>query len=228
VGLKNIDNISLSICCLLKLKKLRLRNCLNDLIEFAFTGCGGLLKPIQIHSELTNLLSILDRIKPKYILEIGTANGGTLFLFSCIASQDARIISIDLPGGEFGGGYPLWKVPLYKSFALADQKIHLIRADSHDKKTLEKVLFLLDGKQIDFLFIDGDYSYEGVKKDCDLYSSMVRHNGFIGFHDIVANPEDMRCGVDKFWSEIKDKYEYIEIMADGGRNRCYGIGVLTK
>jgi len=50
------------------------------------------------------------------------------------------LISIDLPGGPFGGGYPAWKIPLYKSFArYPTQRIHLLRCDSHDQKTLEMV-----------------------------------------------------------------------------------------
>ena len=44
--------------------------------------------------------------KPRFLLEIGTARGGTLFLFTRVSSSDALIISVDLPGGLFGGGYP--------------------------------------------------------------------------------------------------------------------------
>ena len=93
---------------------------------------GGLLiKPMQIKEEISELLKILDKIKPKITLEIGTANGGTLFLFSQVATNDATILSIDLPGGKFGGGYPIWKIPLYKSFARKDQKIYLIRGGKY-------------------------------------------------------------------------------------------------
>ena len=48
------------------------------------------------------------------------------------------------------------------------QKIHLIRADSHKVKTLEQVKAILGGKGLDFLFIDGEHSYDGV-----IVSSMV-------------------------------------------------------
>lgn len=51
------------------------------------------------------------------MMEIGTARGGTLFLFSTIIPKDCFIISLDSPGGSVGGGYPWWKIPLYKSFA---------------------------------------------------------------------------------------------------------------
>jgi len=53
-------------------------------------------RPVQIKEEIKNLLLILDKVKPKVILEIGTAGGGTLFLFSNIAHEEATLISVDL------------------------------------------------------------------------------------------------------------------------------------
>jgi hypothetical protein len=37
--------------------------------------------------------------------------------------------------------------------------------------------------KIDYLHIDGDHSYEGVKKDFELYSQIVSENGIITIHD---------------------------------------------
>ena len=48
------------------------------------------------------------------------------------------MISIDLPEGPFGGGYPFWMVPFFKSFG-RKQVIHLIRADSHSEEALGKL-----------------------------------------------------------------------------------------
>lgn len=200
---------------------------LNVPLNFSFNGIGGLIKPMQIQEEILTLLRILNNIKPKVVLEIGTANGGTLFLFTRVASEDATLISIDLPGGVFGGGYPLWKIPLYKSFALPNQKIYLIRDDSHSPSTLKKVQQILDGRKVDFLFIDGDHSYEGVKKDFEMYSPLVREGGIIAFHDIVLGPEYNVGGVPRFWKEIKRKYKYKEIVKDWNQNG-WGIGIIFK
>ncbi len=43
--------------------------------------------------------------------------------------------------------------------------------------------FVLQDIKIDVLFIDGDHSYEGVKKDFDLYSTILSENGIIIIHD---------------------------------------------
>jgi cephalosporin hydroxylase len=93
------------------------------------------------------------------ILEIGTADGGTLFLFSNLVKTGGKIISIDLPNG-----YPLWRVKLYKSFITSDKKLYLIRSDSHSIEAVKIVEKILNGNKLDFLFIDGDHSYNGVKK----------------------------------------------------------------
>lgn len=200
---------------------------IDTLLNFSFEAIAGLIKPMQIREEIYELLSILLKIRPKVVLEIGTANGGTLFLFSRIASEDATLISIDLPKGKFGGGYPLWKIPIYKSFALPNQKIHLIRADSHSYSTLETVKSILNRKKVDFLFIDGDHTYHGVKKDFEMYSPLVRKGGIIAFHDIVPGPQENVGGVPKFWKEIKNKYPYQEIVKDWNQE-WGGIGIIFK
>ncbi len=116
---------------------------LNVLIDFTFSS---LIKPLQVRSEIFALLRLLENIRPKYILEIGTSSGGSLFLFSRIATEDARIISIDLPSGPFGGGYSIFKTPIYKLFASSNQIIELIRGSSHEHRTFEAVQNILGGK----------------------------------------------------------------------------------
>jgi hypothetical protein len=40
------------------------------------------------------------------------------------------------------------------------------------------------------LFIDGDHSYEGVKKDFELYSKILSDNGLIIIHDTDGDYEE--------------------------------------
>lgn len=49
--------------------------------------------------------------------------------------------------------------------------------------------FVLQDIKIDFLFIDGDHSYDGVKKDFELYSKLLSDNGIIILHDTDSNYE---------------------------------------
>jgi len=182
-------------------------------------------KPNQIYGEILELSKYVAELKAKYVLEIGTERGGTLFLWTRLSRKDAVIISIDLPGGRFGGGYPESKIPLYKSFARNKQKLHLIRKDSHIPAVLDETKKILSGHELDFLFIDGDHTYEGVKKDFEVYSPLVRKNGMISFHDIVPGPFQNVGGVPKFWNEVKKDYKHFEIVKNANQ-RGYGIGVI--
>src|SRR3989344_1338243 len=185
---------------------------LENLVDFTMKGCYGLISPFQDKKEILGLIKLLDKFKPRTLIEIGTASGGTLFLFSRIASDDATLVSVDLPYGKFGGGYPNWKIPIYKSFALKNQKIHLIRENSHDVKTFGKVKNILGGRKADFIFIDGDHTYEGAKRDFELYRHLLKKGGVLGLHDIVPHTKESGCDVFRFWNEIKKKYKHKEIV----------------
>jgi len=208
-------------------KKIRFISDLNDLIEFVskFQYLGFSIKTAQVKDEIIEFLKILKSYRPNVILEIGTAGGGTLFLFTRIAQSNATIISVDLPKGFYGGGYKKWKSPIYRSFAIQKQKVKLIRANSHSQETLNAVKHLMNQKKIDFLFIDGDHTYAGVKKDFEMYSNLVKKGGIIAFHDIVEHSSEGGCQVNKFWDEIKNNYQTLEIIQDKSQ-KWAGIGII--
>jgi len=180
-------------------------------------------------TEFASLLRLLKSRKLKSIVEIGTAQGGTLYAWCKIATSDALIISIDLPGGPFGGGYKLNDIKKFRKYKRKNQKLYFLRKDSHKQETKNKLVEILDGQKIDFLFIDGDHRYRGVKKDFQLYSSLVKQNGLIVFHDILYHPKVPECKVDKFWNKIRRKYknvEFIDREDDRGWGQWGGIGVI--
>jgi cephalosporin hydroxylase len=195
----------------------------DALLDIVLNRFGGLLRFLQVRSEIASLGNIVKELKPKTVLEIGTRKGGTLFLFSRLADAEATVVSVDLPGGEFGGGYPEWKIELYQSFRLPQQTMHLVRADSHAPETHERVQSIFGRNPIDFVFLDGDHTYEGVKKDFEFYSKLVRKGGVIAFHDIANHPPESSCRVDKFWNEIK-KEDSKELIEDR-EQQWAGIGV---
>jgi len=81
---------------------------------------------------------------------------------------------------------------------------------------------------LDFLFIDGDHSYEGVKKDFEMYSPLVKKEGIIAFHDIAPNGiSELTGGVPRFWKEIEKKNCHQEII-NNQNQEGFGIGVLIK
>jgi predicted O-methyltransferase YrrM len=184
------------------------------------------ITPSQIRSEILDLLRLLSTRPPKTLMEIGTDKGGTLFLFSRVATPDALLISLDLPPGRPGWGYPPWRKEVFLSFARERQKIELVLADSHLPATVDLIGKVLGGRSLDFLLIDGDHSYEGVKLDFEMYAPLVAPGGLIAFHDIVPRrPEPF--GVPQFWQELKKIRPVTEFVADWNQSG-YGIGLVKN
>jgi cephalosporin hydroxylase len=195
-------------------------------VDFLMHRVAREIRPWQIYSEILGLARKQEEIRPKVVVEIGTADGGTLFLSAMLADPSATLISIDLQDGQFGGGYPTWKRPLYESLARENQQIILLQGDSHEPSMYDNLLKSLGGRKVDYLFIDGDHTYEGVRMDFEMYSPLVRSGGFIAFHDIVADrSEHPTHFVDRFWNEIKTGFTFHEFIHDPMQDKC-GIGVI--
>lgn len=184
-------------------------------------------KALQRKWEFLALLGLVRSLRPAVVLEIGTYQGGTLFCWAKLAQPAATIISIDLPGGGFGGGYGEADVKRFEAYLQPGQTLHCLRADSHAAATRGQVQTLLAGRPVDFLFIDGDHTYEGVKQDFLDYGPLVRARGLIAFHDVSvnANPD---CQVHRFWQEVKAQYPHHELIDRDGFDTWGGIGVLVQ
>lgn len=83
-------------------------------------------------------------------------------------------------------------------------------------------LFLPRGIQIDFLHIDADHHYDGVKLDWDLYHPLVAEHGVITLHDTVNYREP--CGVYRLMEEIQKDGEYGVVNLP----ISYGTAILKK
>jgi len=200
-------------------------------VPFAFRGRGAFrrIEPRQNPMEIEALYRTILALAPGAVLEIGTARGGTLYLWTQAARDDAVIVSVDLPGGEFGGAYPLCRLPFYERFARPRQSLHLLLEDSHRPETLDRVRACVGarvGGALDFAFIDGDHTYDGVRQDFFMYGPLVRAGGLIAFHDILERPAFPDIEVHRFWSEIKDRYPSRELIGDEGTGTKVGIGLI--
>jgi predicted O-methyltransferase YrrM len=176
------------------------------------------ITPIQVPAEIASLLVLLRAEQPRHVLEIGTANGGTLYLLSWASAPNARILSLDIKNYE----PPHRRV--FESFGRGTQQVRVMQGDSHLDVTRDAVRGFF-GDDLDFLLIDGDHSAASVRRDYELFAPLVRPGGLIAFHDIVDGPEELVGGVPAFWrdvrAELDDPLELVESWAQGG----FGIGV---
>jgi len=185
------------------------------------------LGALQKVGELAKLVALVRKLRPRTVLEIGSARGGTFYVWSELAPPDAVLVSVDLPGGAFGveaNG----AAGLEAQRRDARQTVRILRGDSHSPAVRDAVFEALAGRRVDFLFIDGDHTYDGVKQDFEWYGPLVRPGGVIAFHDIVDHPDEPRCQVDVLWGELKRRLKTAEIIdaADDRLGQWGGIGIV--
>ncbi len=168
---------------------------------------------IQKGSEFAALLELACMDPPRTIVEIGSATGGTLLAWRR-AFPEARVLSIDLPGGPYSAGDPI----------VLPSGVELIVGDSHQQTTLDELVRRLDGDPVDLLFIDGDHTFMGVRSDFAMYGPLVRSMGVIAFHDICQHPMMPDVEVSKFWRQLKWPGWRYEVVTEP--DTWGGIGVL--
>jgi predicted O-methyltransferase YrrM len=214
----------------LKMRRLRQRvRGLDAVVDLAFDfeyGSDVNVRPIQQRGELRGLLRHAAELQPGVVVEIGTAEGGTLLALTEAAAPDAVVVSVEIPRPL---GYHPRRSRLYRAFARDRQRIRLIRADSHDPATPERVRRAAGGAPIDLLMIDGDHHYDGVRRDFEMYAPLVRSGGLIAFHDISPGKEEhvgRDGGVPRLWRELRETRPVVaELVEDPELSGC-GIGIL--
>lgn len=182
----------------------------------------------QLPGEIWPFAEWLYARRPHNVLEIGVRHGGTSALWHGLCT--GKVIGIDWEGQD-GLGKENTRV-LHAELMREYPRFRSVLGDSHSADTHNEARRCLNEAgfpaKLDFLFIDGDHSYEGVRQDYLRYSHLVRPGGCIAFHDIVDTPITRGAGqgVFRFWNELKAQYpdKWKEFCVNG---EWGGIGVIT-
>lgn len=149
--------------------------------------------------EAANLISFLKSMYFETFLEIGSAGGGMIkFLDHYLNFKE--IVSMDL-----GIHHNADKFETVNKSIMS--KITRFKGDSHSelaKQFLEKL-----GAKYSLVFIDGDHSFEGVKKDIELVLPYLKQNSAVMFHDTVKLPE-VKKAVDCYEEYLKPIAHFVD------------------
>jgi len=126
----------------------------------------------QDPQELVWLMGLVSALNPSTIIEIGVLNGGTLKIWEQLVQPGGLVIGIDKENQI------RWDIKK------SDRRVVFVNADSTNPATVREVGRILDGREADFLFIDGDHSLEGCRFDFENYSRFVRGGGLLALHDL--------------------------------------------
>jgi predicted O-methyltransferase YrrM len=181
---------------------------------------------IDFHSGLgdsANLLYGLTRsMKPEICVEIGSALGKSASYIGLALRENGRgkLYAIDphmttnWNDEHAVDSYDIFRTNI-ASLGLDDQ-ITMLRATSEEAARNWKA-------PIDLIFIDGDHSYEGVKRDWELFLPFINPFGIVIFHDTIwelrPDPRYARddMGVPRFVDELRAAgYQVVTIDRDCG------------
>ena len=168
--------------------------------------------------ELGWMLDIFVRQAPRCILELGSADGGTLWCWAQNCQPGAHIISVDWFHPSYPDNrdkYPQWSID-------GDCFIEAIRGDTRDDLTLARVKAR---GPYDWLFIDAGHGINEVTSDWERYSPLVPPGGVVVFHDIAPTMRPQQVEVHLLWSNIKKGRKHMEIFENDQDDKL-GIGVL--
>jgi precorrin-6B methylase 2 len=119
--------------------------------------------------EAAALYKVVKSIPNAQGVEIGRFKGGSTLLLAAAVGPQGRLFSVDTePQDDHGLNGILRQTDLL-------DRVELLVADANEVE---------HDRHIDFVFIDGDHSYEGAKRDHNKWGAKVRPGGFIIHHDM--------------------------------------------
>lgn len=152
------------------------------------------------------------------VLEIGSLFGGTLWYWSHLP-KIKQLVAVDLVSEWPAVGAGVREARTHWDEWLSPRVEFIdIPADSHDPATVEHVKEL--GDEFDFVFIDGDHTYDGVRADWLAWSPLVRMGGVVAFHDTWPNYDRHEPGVVRWVDELRHHLPSIEWTDTDGVGIC--------
>jgi len=170
-------------------------------------------RPVQNIEEFFWLVNLVEALKPETIIEIGVENGGSLKFWDKLLPSSGLLIGIDITPTT-ADRFSWWKDSAHI--------IKLITGDSTDPNTVRRTEEALQGMLADFLFIDGNHSFQAVSEDFKNYSPFLKSGGLVGFHDVVYHHE-----VGEFFRSLPRRKEKMTVF-DRTRGHILGTGVWWK
>ena len=163
------------------------------------------------------LVSIIDELANKLQrnvvgLEIGICRGENIVYFLENTNKIDKIHCIDpyLPYMDWIGPITQDDMDSYYEITIKNFAPHMNRIMMY-KDTSDNCVSKFENEQFDYIFIDGDHSYEGIIKDLYNYYDKVKTGGIFSGHDI--NLPDVQRALREFrtTNNINNEIKFTDI-----------------
>jgi len=188
----------------------------DNLSVFGGTYKGGIYLQ-QVPDEIAPCINdiIKSKMKIENFLEIGSAGGGSVYLFNYVFGLKNIVIIDDNKHGKHK----------FRSKILEEIKGNVFEfiGNSQTSEIINQVKELK--MKFDIILIDGDHSYNGITLDIKNYKPFLNDNGYLFFHDIAGykHIEDIIEELDN-----RGSYKIINKYISKTHSRPCGIGLLQK
>lgn len=173
--------------------------------------------------------AIVRNLRPKRILCVGSRKGfiPAILALACKDSGGGHVDFVDAGYGQeeptkHWSGIGFWKKENPRDhFA----KIGVASYITTHVMTTKKYAKKYPNERYQYIYIDGDHSYKGVKTDYNLFWPNLDRYGFMIFHDVIAQGwlDRGKFGVSRFWKSLsKHKKVIFPFPKDSG------LGILQK
>jgi predicted O-methyltransferase YrrM len=168
------------------------------------------------------LYGLVRSLKPDVCVEIGSARGRSSCFIGLALKENRRGKLYAIDPHERTNWNDTDSVNTFEILRKNLKMLHLNSWVEIIRQTSDNAASNWD-REIDMIFIDGDHTYEGVKRDWELFVPHVRQFGFAIFHDttwdLYRGTESSRVdmGVPRFVEELrKQGYPVLTIDRDCG------------
>jgi len=122
----------------------------------------------QLPTDLLMIQELIWKIKPKIIIESGTARGGTAVFFASILEllECGKVLSIDTAACQIQA-------------SPVNHRITLIRGDSNNQKTLQSVKSMISSSDEVMAVFDSDHHYSHVRQELENYASLISPGSYM-------------------------------------------------
>lgn len=177
--------------------------------------------------------AMISNLRPARVLCVGSAKGfiPAICALACKDNNQGRVDFVDAGYDETNpsnwGGIGFWK-----SFDPQKHFSYLGLSAWITTYVMTSEKFAKGSRQRwQYIYIDADHSYEGVKRDYQLFWPRLAKAGFMAFHDVLlrrhTDPRYHNFGVWRFWKELGDKGK-ITLPFTHSSILPSGLGILQK
>ena len=176
--------------------------------------------------------ALVRNLRPKRILCIGSCKGfiPAILALACKDNAYGQVDFVDAAYDQYDPadserhwrGIGFWRdVDAKQHFQqLAAEKYiqtHVMTSQDYAKKFTKR--------HYQYIYIDGDHSYAGVKQDYQLFWPKLEKNGIMLFHDVMAHGQldQGEFGVWQLWQELKNRHQIILPFPKES-----GLGIIQK